>query len=87
MFGRWYRTREYIIGLDLEKVPGAGFIGISTKSGDLMTLNFRDCDVADLGGSSPQRVLCALPIASVYFKKMNYLKQLMPFSQLTAILA
>ena len=60
MFGRWYRTRKYTIGLDLEKVSGAGFIGMSTKSGDLMTLNFRGCDVADLAGSTPQRISCAL---------------------------
>ena len=60
MFGRWYRIRKYIIGLDLEKVSGAGFVGMSTKSGDLMTLNFRDCEVAGLGGSTPQRVFCAL---------------------------
>ena len=60
MFGRWYRTRKYTIGLDLEKVSGAGFIGMSTKSGDLMTHNFRDCGVADLAGSVPQRVFCAL---------------------------
>ena len=60
MFGRWYRTSKYIIGLDLEKVSGAGFTGMSTKSGDLMTLNFRDCNVTDLGGSTPQRVFCAL---------------------------
>ena len=33
---------------------------MSTKSGDLMTLNFRDCDVNDLGGSTLQRVFCAL---------------------------
>ena len=43
-----------------EKVSGAGFIGMSTKAGDLMTLNFRDCEVAGIGGSIPQRVLCAL---------------------------
>ena len=33
---------------------------MSTKSGDLMTRNFRDCDVAGLGGITPQRVLRAL---------------------------
>ena len=60
MFGRWYRIRKYIIGLDLEKVSGAGFSGMSTKSCDLMAFNFRDCDVADLGGSVPQGVFCAL---------------------------
>ena len=60
MLERWYRTRKYIIGLDLEKVSGAGFTGMSTKSGNLTTLNFRDCEVAGLGGSTPQRVPCAL---------------------------
>ena len=60
MFGRWYRIRKYIIGLGLEKVSGAGFTGMSTKSGDFMALNFRDCGVAGLGGSTPQRVFCAL---------------------------
>ena len=39
MYGRWYRTSKYIIGLDLEKVSGAGFTGMSTKAGDLLTLN------------------------------------------------
>ena len=60
MFGRWYRTTKYIIGLDLEKVSGAGFTGMSTKGGDLMTLNFRDCNLDGVGGSTPQRVFCAL---------------------------
>ena len=60
MFGRWYRTTKYIIGLDLEKVSGAGFTGISTKAGDLMTLNFRDCDLDGVPNSTPSRVFCAL---------------------------
>ena len=60
MFGRWYRTTKYIIGLDLEKVSGAGFTGISTKSWDLMTLGFRGCDLDGTPNSIPQRVFCAL---------------------------
>ena len=60
MFGRWYRTSKYIIGLDLEKVSGAGFTGISTKSCDLMTLNFRGCDLDGTPNSTPQRVFCTL---------------------------
>jgi hypothetical protein len=44
MIARWYRTSKYIIGIDLEKVPGAGFTGTSTKAGDLITLNVKDCD-------------------------------------------
>ena len=31
MFGRWYRTTKYMIGIDLERVPGAGFTGVPTK--------------------------------------------------------
>ena len=65
MFGRWYRTRKYTIGLDLETVSGAGFTGMSTKAGDLMTLYSRDCEVDGLGGSTPQRVLRALKVLNV----------------------
>ena len=50
----------------LEKVSGPGFTGMSTKAGDLMTLNFRDCGVAGLGGSIPQRVFCALNCDCVF---------------------
>ena len=46
MHSSWYRSRKYIIGLDLEKISGAGFIGLNTKAGDLLTINFRDCDAA-----------------------------------------
>ena len=31
MYARWYRTHRYIIGLDMEKISGAGFTGLSTK--------------------------------------------------------
>ena len=34
VYGRWYRSHRYIIGLDLEKISGAGFTGLSTKAGD-----------------------------------------------------
>ena len=44
MIGRWYRTSKYVIGIELEKVNGAGFTGVSTKAGDLITLNFKDCE-------------------------------------------
>ena len=33
---------------------------MNTKSGDLMTLNFRDYNVEGLGGSTPSRMYCAL---------------------------
>ena len=60
MHSSWYRSRKYIIGLDLEKIPGAGFIGLSAKAGDLLTLNFNDCDADGVADSVPTRVFCAL---------------------------
>ena len=56
----WYRSRKYTIGLDLEKIPGAGFTGVSTKASDLLTLNFEDCDADRVADSIPDRVFCAL---------------------------
>ena len=39
MHSSWYRSRKYIIGLDLERISGAGFIVMSTKACDLLTIN------------------------------------------------
>ena len=60
IYGRWYRSRRYIIGIDAEKISGAGFFGMSTKSGDQITLNFKDCDAVGYVGSVPTRMYCAL---------------------------
>ena len=60
MHSSWYRSRKYIIGLDLGKVSGAGFTGMNTKSGDLLTINSKDCDALGSADSVPTRILCAL---------------------------
>ena len=62
MHSSWYRSRKYTIGLDLERISGAGFSGLSTKAGDLLTLNFKDCitDGDGAADSIPNRVFCAL---------------------------
>jgi hypothetical protein len=57
---RWYRSRRYIIGFDLEKIAGAGFTGLSTKNGDLLTVNFRNCMNGTEANSQPARMYCAL---------------------------
>ena len=41
MYGRWYRSHRYIIGLDMEYILGAGFTGLSTKRGDQLQLTSR----------------------------------------------
>ena len=54
---RWYRTRRYTVGLDCEKISGAGFTGMNTKAGDLLTVNFRNCGTE---GNRPNRMYCTL---------------------------
>ena len=58
-YSRWYRTHKYIIGFELGKIGGAGFTGLSTKAGDLLTLNFRDC-AAFANANVTSRVYCCL---------------------------
>ena len=60
MHSSWYRSRKYTIGLDQGKISGAGFTGVSNKAGDLLTLNFKDCDADGVADSIPNRVFCAL---------------------------
>ena len=60
VYGRWYWSHRYIIGLDLEKISGTGFIGMNTKSGDQLTINFKDCDAVGYSASVPSRMFCAL---------------------------
>ena len=35
-----YRSRKFILGIDMEKVLEAGFTGINTRAGDLMAIRF-----------------------------------------------
>ena len=60
MHSNWYRSRKYIIGLDLEQISGASFTGLSTEAGDLLTLNFKNCHADGVADSIPTRVFCAL---------------------------
>ena len=60
IYGRRYRSHRYIIGLDLEKISGAGFTGMSTKAGDQLTFNFKDCNAGGYTSSVPTRMYCAL---------------------------
>ena len=60
IYGRWYRSYRYIIVLGLEKVSHADFTGVSTKPGDQLTINFKDCDAGNFINSIPTRMYCAL---------------------------
>ena len=60
IFAPWARSHRYIIGLDCEKISGAGFTRTSLKSGDQITLNFRDLGAEGRSNSVPHRMYCAL---------------------------
>ena len=36
-----YRNRKFIVGIDTEKVLAAGFTGLNTKAGDLLTVKVK----------------------------------------------
>ena len=46
----------------MEKISGAGFSGMNTKAGDLITTNFRDCHHSPVNSapSVPSRMYCVL---------------------------
>ena len=45
----------------MEKISGAGFTGMNTKAGDLLSINFRNCIAADyLPNTVPTRMYCVL---------------------------
>ena len=60
IFSRWYHTTKYIVGLDQGNISGAGFTGMNTNTGDLQTINFRNCINSNSATSIPGRVYCAL---------------------------
>ena len=35
-----YRCRKFVLGIDMEKVLGAGYTGLNTRAGDLMNIRF-----------------------------------------------
>ena len=51
--------------MDMEKIRLDGFTGLNTKAGDMLTVNFKGCNVLTPDGSAihtysiPTRVFCA----------------------------
>ena len=66
IYSRWYHTVKNFIGMDMGKIRLAGFTGLNTKAGDMLTINFRGCNALVPDGSAintfsiPTRVFCAL---------------------------
>jgi hypothetical protein len=52
-----YQKDTFIIGIDTEKVPGAGFTGLNTKSGDLITIKVKAQQVRGDGVGTESGIL------------------------------
>ena len=55
-----YRSHEQIIGIDTEKVLNAGFTGINTRAGDLMTIKAKAINPAGFGANNPLKLYSVL---------------------------
>jgi len=47
-----YRSNKFVLGTDCEKVLDAGFTGLNTRAGDLMTVKFKYAGKGDLANGS-----------------------------------
>ena len=52
LVGRWYHDDKFVIGMDTEKTLQAGWTGISTKAGDLLTIKMEN--VGTSAGTTPK---------------------------------
>ena len=55
-----YRSHNQIIGIDTEKVLSAGFTGINTRAGDLMTIKAKAINPGSFGGNNPIKLYSIL---------------------------
>ena len=51
---RQYRQSHFIVGIDAEKLPDAGFTGYSTRDGSLLTMKVKAVDKSNNGIPSNQ---------------------------------
>ena len=55
-----YKLHQQIIGIDTEKVLNAGFTGINTRAGDLMTIKAKAINPAGFGSNNPIKLYSVL---------------------------
>ena len=55
-----YRYHQQVIGIDTEKVLNAGFTGINTRAGDLMTIKAKAINPSSFGSNNPIKLYSVL---------------------------
>ena len=58
--GPQYRDYKFICAIDTEKVLEAGFTGLNTRAGDLMTIRVQPVDSAGMGDTRPTKFFTVL---------------------------
>ena len=54
--GMEYRTSKFVIGIDTERITEAGWTGLNTRAGDLLTVNFKLLDTNGADERKPDRM-------------------------------
>jgi len=60
MNGAQYREYKFISAIDTEKVLEAGFTGLNTRAGDLMTIKVKPIDTLGMGATKPTKFFTVL---------------------------
>ena len=55
-----YRNYKFIAAIDTEKVLDAGFTGLNTRAGDLMTIKCKPVDASGMGDTKPTKLFVTL---------------------------
>ena len=58
--GPQYRSYKFIASVDTEKVLEAGFTGLNTRAGDLMTIKVKPMDSAVMSATKPTKFFTVL---------------------------
>ena len=58
--GAQYRDYKFIAAIDTEKVLEAGFTGLNTRAGDLMTIKVKPVDASGMADTKPTKFFTAL---------------------------
>jgi len=58
--GLQYRSYKFVSAIDTEKVLEAGFTGLNTRAGDLMTVKVKPVDSAGMGSTKPTKFFTVL---------------------------
>ena len=58
--GGQYKNYKFVAGFDTEKVISAGYTGLNSKAGSLLTIKSKPVDAAGMATTAPTKLFCVL---------------------------